>query len=1312
TAPISQASYTQNATVTFYYKDIEANIGVYNDTIAGGVYVTLNTSVSWWVVQETAGRFKVLINATDLGSTGEFAFLASFSWINGKPFYENQTLEFTVSITGAGSLLTYSPPEHVPIGDDIVITVEYKDSSTGFGISNASGFVHTSITPLNATPAGPFQYILTNPQLGVFVFTINSTPFWTSGPIFFEIDVSWTDGELPFYPDVNGTIIRAVIREIFTQTLADAPNPGTVPKGDSTYVVIAFYDLDHDNNVLGATITSTWAYGWSYEVLGDGSFNITIQTSGIVATGQVSAQFTFNRSFYQTKTATVYLTIRLISTSGYSTTPDPSIVPVGDTVSVEIVHFDTDHQVNITDGAIATSWAYGWSWVRTPTGSFSITLNTASVPNLLKYTVTFTLSKANYANAVVSIRFEVRAIQTGITASFLTEVVAGSNITVTVTYEDLDHSQGIEGANILTNAPMGTYAWVELGAGQYSITYYLWLQPAGTYSYDITATKSLHNPASMIVDLQLRQVRTELTTDYSIIQVNWSDPISLSVYYDNLDLGGLVDGAIVRATLSGVQYPMISSGSSYDVTIDSSSVKAGTYLITITANKTNFEARIIQVTVVISVLETRFVSLGDVYSFSVVSGESVNVTVYYESLAFGGVLGATVAYSWDYGTGVMASTGQAGYYTAIVDTTDTPVNVYTLYVRANKSNHIEASIYFSLDVGLVETDLTPVGEATLRVVYGEIATLLVNYSNVNLESPVTGATLLFRFGDADYNGTLSESSPGIYNATIYTSQLYSGTFSLYIVATKPGYETGTLSMLLEVERINTIASALNVTLTMIYEQTGEVYFSYHDIHYDLPIENATLEYRWQGGTGLLEEVGNGTYKILLDSTTVTPGVYDVYVTASKSNYMTRTTSCTVQITKIEMEIVVSNYFEVPVGDVLVIPIRVNDISYNRTIEDIDGSVVWALGTPTLEALVGVPGNYTFIIPADTGLGQYDITIIVNKLHHRTISTIITVVVRPIATSLTTLDGNNYVSAVNGQYLQIEIVYTDIDHGLPISGATLYVTQTTGVLEEGDVTITEGALAGHYIISFAVTVSEEFEIAIHASNGQNYQVQNLPLTIVATAPPQDPLMNLIMIGGSAGIIFALIGALLWVKIFSIPKIIRILNKMIKSVSKGKVPEKPECAGRNDLLHDMVNEALAPVGIYKPLDEMPTETIDFKVPETESLLMELASITGLAESDIAAFRTDLTRMKPSERPGFLNEVIKQEKARRAQELAEKQAVDEDATRTVTPEELREVGERLLKMGLPPEQVEEVLESAKDMTRAELETVLEQLDKSLNE
>ena len=1303
TAPIAQTSYTQNATIVFYYVDLDAGVGVDNST--GGVSVALNTTTDWWVEQISPGTFRVIINATDLGATGEFGFRATFAWIGGKPHYANRSLEFTVSVTGSGAILSYTPPPHIPIGDNITLIVEYKDSGTGNGISNSSGYIHITIIPLNNTVMGPFQYWLENPEPGRFVYSINSTPFWTTGPIFFEVNVIWMDGQIPYYPDINGTVVRSIIRNIYTQTIADAPNPGIVPIGDNVSVVISFYDLDHDNNVLGADIDSNWPYGWAYAVLGDGRFNVTLSTTGITTPSEFSVQFTFNKTFYLTKIAAVQITIRLLSTISTTTSPDPPIVPVGDTVILEVTYYDTDHQVNITDGNIQTDWIYGWAWTNVTNGGFRVTLYTENVTNLIKYTVTFTVTRDGCSQGVASVKFEVRSIRTGISADVPGTTVVGSNVTVTVTVEDLDHGTGVEGATIHTTAPIGTYSWIEVGNGAYEIIYFLWQESYGTYTYDISAVATNHDSSSLNVDIDLRQVRTELYIDSSIILVNWSNQVDLAANYDNLDVGGLVPNATVKATLGGLSFSLSSNGTAYVALIDTALVDVGTYIIIITANKTNYETRIVQVTLVVSVLQTVFESVDGLYSYSIVSGGYIDLLVYYHETTFGlGVSDATVSYLWDYGNGQLVTNGTPGYYTATINATGALVNIYTLYVRANKTNHAEASIYFSLDVRVVETELTPVGELTLRVTFGEIATLLVNYTNTNLNEPVTNASLYFRFSDANYTGILTEYQPGIYNGTIDTSQLYAGTFSLYVVATKAGYETCTLGLLMEAARIDTILALTHPSLAVVYESTATFFFNYTDTHYGLPIENATLEYRWLGGTGVLEEMGNGIYSVNLDSALVGPGLYDIHVSASKSNYVFRTASSTLEVRAIATEIIVDEYYTTPVGDALIIHVFYNDTSYNRTVSDATAVAVWDFGNPNLVHIGD--GEYSFTVPETVAIDTYYVTFIFSKANHETASVRITVIVREIATELTTLSGNEFVSVTIGELVQITAVYMDTDHSTPISNAAISVLQESGIIDENDWTVADGDAPGQYIISFIVPIDQQFSILIRAQKGTNYDAKEITVVIVAAPVVVDPLMTMITYGGGLGVILLLIGALLYVKIFSIPKVIRRLNGMIKAMSKGKIPEAPEAPGRDEIIQEIINTGLADVNIFKPIDEIPSETIELVIPETKALLSELAEITGLTEDDVSAFNADLMRMKPSDRSGFLMEVIRQEKARRSEDIAEKEKEKKVSRKTVTKAELDEVRAKFEAMGFNEEQLELLIENAKNLTKAEIDTLLKDM------
>ena len=152
----------------------------------------------------------------------------------------------------------------MPIGDNITLVLDYKDSATGQSISNLSGYIHISLVSLNATGVGPFEYWLETGPGGEFIYKINSTPYWATGSFYFEVNVTWAMGELPLYNNVTGTIVRAVIRGINTQTFANAPEPGTVPIGDDVSVVVTYYDLDRITNIQGATIISDWLYGWEF----------------------------------------------------------------------------------------------------------------------------------------------------------------------------------------------------------------------------------------------------------------------------------------------------------------------------------------------------------------------------------------------------------------------------------------------------------------------------------------------------------------------------------------------------------------------------------------------------------------------------------------------------------------------------------------------------------------------------------------------------------------------------------------------------------------------------------------------------------------------------------------------------------------------------------------------------------------------------------------------------------------------------------------------------------------------------------------
>jgi hypothetical protein len=89
-----------------------------------------------------------------------------------------------------------------------------------------------------------------------------------------------------------------------------------------------------------------------------------------------------------------------------------------------------------------------------------------------------------------------------------------------------------------------------------------------------------------------------------------------------------------------------------------------------------------------------------------------------------------------------------------------------------------------------------------------------------------------------------------------------------------------------------------------------------------------------------------------------------------------------------------------------------------------------------------------------------------------------------------------------------------------------------------------------------------------------------------------------------------------------------------------------------------------------------------------------------------------MRPSERAGFLSEVIKQERARRARVIAEAEVAAEpsapavEVSRKLTDEELDYLRERLKAMGIEDTETDLMVEQAKNLTKAEVDALLDQI------
>jgi hypothetical protein len=217
-----------------------------------------------------------------------------------------------------------------------------------------------------------------------------------------------------------------------------------------------------------------------------------------------------------------------------------------------------------------------------------------------------------------------------------------------------------------------------------------------------------------------------------------------------------------------------------------------------------------------------------------------------------------------------------------------------------------------------------------------------------------------------------------------------------------------------------------------------------------------------------------------------------------------------------------------------------------------------------------------------------------------------------------------------------------------------------------------------------------------------------VVFVLLSPEQQALTGSIFVGMLFFVfVVGLVSA--WVRVWSVPKMLRRIRKMIRALEKGVIPTAPPVRDRRSMILSMMNEDLQPLAIGKDIEDLSSSTVDVTILDVESLLEELSTVIGLTTADVEVLKQDLEKMKPSERAGFISEVIKQERARRARDIAETSKPPEARAavgRKPTEQELAVFREKLLSMGIEETEADLMVEQARNLTKAEIDALLEQI------
>jgi len=231
---------------------------------------------------------------------------------------------------------------------------------------------------------------------------------------------------------------------------------------------------------------------------------------------------------------------------------------------------------------------------------------------------------------------------------------------------------------------------------------------------------------------------------------------------------------------------------------------------------------------------------------------------------------------------------------------------------------------------------------------------------------------------------------------------------------------------------------------------------------------------------------------------------------------------------------------------------------------------------------------------------------------------------------------------NGDNMVFDFYINDTWHGWGMDGASFTILPGANAIISSNTSLGNG----HYrLVILAVgyggdsviriTMSREFHDAVEMS----FLIHTLPNDI-------DILfLNITRYGLPIAVtIIVLLGA--YVKVWSVPKRIRQINGQLKQLRKGKIP-KPigDVKSRRQLSAELFNDTFEKLKITRAATQMPEDAVPIEVPEMGELLMQLSILTNLSPEELDEFQADINKMKMSEQAAFVKEVIMQEAIRAA-------------------------------------------------------------------
>ncbi|MFW9888579.1 MAG: LamG-like jellyroll fold domain-containing protein, partial [Candidatus Thorarchaeota archaeon] len=683
----------------------------------------------------------------------------------------------------------------------------------------------------------------------------------------------------------------------------DAISDGISAKliGEGLYVEYELSDLLTSLPISGATMTMNWTVsGVPTQVqlndYGDGRYGRVLNTTDLGTAQRWRFELTSSHQYYGDASSVFFLDL---SHQTYLTYEPPSATAYGDDFTIRVTLRDLFNSQPLANAGFASNGTLVGVPVDYGNGTYLLTIDSSAVsPGEHTFRFTATPGDSYLLSSSIDVQFEYRRISTEAypLSSEPVEVPWGNQASVTIHWNDLDHSGIGIGGGTASIIPSVTIQTVDIGGGDYVLTIDTSSYSAGTYVFDVSLSKANYEDASTSVTVSVKVHSTSVSADYSP-----STPVGESTYFDISFLD--IDGGSVGIGTGNLSQVTVDWGSGpqaffpYGFWLDTNTWLVGVYTINITVYATTAPRYYSDATISV-ILEIRklevYVSWEHLEPFpngdDFVMFVHLNVSEPGTSIDGNPINGLTQAYftarnetGWQYTLESFAFLGE-GRYQLVIDQSNFLEGEYTIVVYVD---FLPTEDYLDSQTPVITFTYRPIltylssdDYPTVTTTYDTNVTITLNYVDIDNDVNITTGWITSEGAST----TWQHLGNGIYEVLVIVQDWNLGTHQVNITADALSYQAKTLTFEVLVQIAYAYARSSESSIDLPLGDTAVFYVDYWDIIHDEAILGATIHHNW---THALTVVWTGTkYRVELPSLdTDSLGSYFILFNVSKgSNY--------------------------------------------------------------------------------------------------------------------------------------------------------------------------------------------------------------------------------------------------------------------------------------------------------------------------------------------------------------------------------------------------------------------------------------------